>query len=449
MFNQSFASFRHGVLGVLALALLTAACSGGSDDAASGGGGNGGGSGDDDSALGAGKSGANGEGGDDAALPTGDCVVKTDVTKNTTWSPALCPTGYLLKYETEVRGPGVELHLEPGTKLLFASTASLTVHDGAALVAIGTPDAKVVFEGTTDDVGAWVGLRIRSNSTKNELSQVVIKHAGSSEMLRAALSLSEEAVVALRDVEIVDNQRVGFAMYDSARLTEFSRVVVRGNAGGAGHVGVPHVKHLRGDGNIFENNGNGNSVIVEATALLKLTQEATWPSISPAVYRIAGQGGSGGGIVKVEQHLTIEPGAVFELTGSSGFLMDGAASGLRAIGTPDKKIVFRGIDGSSWSGLTFGESTWAENRLEHVEVRNASSAPSWGYYGTGNPATPKAGILLGYNQAAIVSVTLKDFVMTGPNNAPTDVAVKGGTMLNQEGVIAGTGAGGVLTVQAL
>jgi hypothetical protein len=63
------------------------------------------------------------------------------------------------------------------------------------------------------------------------------------------------------------------------------------------------------------------------------------------------------------------------MAGGSGFLVAGGTAGLKAAGTPEQKIVFRGIGGSSWLGITFGESTWSENRLENVEVRNATSAP--------------------------------------------------------------------------
>lgn len=381
-------------------------------------------------------------------LPTGDCVVKQRITKSTTWSPAACPNGYLIKYSLEVRGSGVELHLEPGTRVRVETGAYLTIEDDAAIVARGTAAQKVVFDGVSGAAASWPGLRIVSGSAQNELSHVVIRNAGNKSDRAGALVLAEQGAAKLADVSLQDNERFGLVVAGQSRILGLDRVTFRRNAEGAGWVGVPHVEQLRGDGNVFEDNGANNGVLVEATSSYKIVKDTSWPSIAPAAYRIVGQGGQSGGVVDVEAHLTIEAGAVFEMTGGSGFLMDGGNSGLHAVGTSDAKITFRGVSGSSWGGLTFGESTWSDNRLEHVVVTSAVAAPSWGFYGTGNNATRKAGILLGYNFNTQVVLTVKDFSIDGPNAAPADIAVKGSSSLTQEGAISGTGNGGALEIEA-
>lgn len=393
--------------------------------------------------------GSSNEGAPNGNTPTGACVVKSNITQNTTWDPVSCPDGYLVKYMLEVRGDA-ELHIEPGTVVKLASTASLNVVDSGALVAKGTAAAPIVFDGATVGTPSWGGLRIRSANPLNALAFVVVRHAGTNENeYPAALMVSKDGVASLDSVEISDNALRGLGVYSGGKLTHFDRVAILRNLGGAGHVTVPAVKYLKGVNNTIVDNGLSNSMIVEATSLLKITEDSVWPSLAPAAYRITGQNGANGDILKVEQHLVIEPGAILDFASGSGILVAGGTAGLKAVGMPDQKIVFRGVDGSSWSGITFGESAWSDNRLENVEVRNASCAPSWGYYGTGNSSTRKAGILLGYNAVKPVSAVLKDFVITGPNNAPADVAVKGSSTLGQEGSVTGTGTAGVLEVQAL
>jgi hypothetical protein len=390
--------------------------------------------------------------GEPANTASGSCAITNNITKPTTWSKEACPNGYHVRFMIDVVGSGVKLEVRPGTKVRVANGASITVRDGATLAAQGAADDPIVFEGMTGAPGSWAGLRIKTNSPSNRLAHAIVRHAGGGE-LRAALSLSEMGRIALSDTVISDNAKVGLALFDEASLASFDRVALLRNGHAAAQVGVPHVKYLNGEEvTILDNgleSGIGNAVLVEATSLLKLTEDATWPSVAPAVYRIGGQGGQDSGIVEVEAHLDIEPGAVFEMTSGSGFLVAGGAAGLRAVGTEGHAIVFRGVDESSWTGITFGESSWSENRLEHVEVRGAFVAPKWGYYGTGNTSTRKAGILLGYNVATPVQLSLKNFTVIGPNNAPADVAVKRAAVLHLGDGVVGTGDGGKLVLQAL
>lgn len=436
------------VLGIVGLSSTLLACS--SDDT------DGGASGPSGTASpnGTGSSGPSGTDDDDdgnvgeanGKTPTGECVIKYNITKNATWSPTSCPDGYLLKYSLEVRGDA-ELRLEPGTVVKVARNGGLTVTDNAAIIAKGQSSSKVVFDGATVSQASWSGLEIKSSNALNELSYVKIQHAGSHpDTFVAAINVSDNGVLALADVDVIDNGAVGLSLWGNGKYLRFDRVTIARNVGAPAQVTVPKVKYLKGLGTVITDNGANNSIIVEATSLHKITEDSVWPALP---YRIAGQNGLGSGVVEVESHLEIEAGAILELTSGSGFLVEGGSSGLKVVGTPGQKVVFRGVDGSSWSGITYGESAWSGNRLEHVEIKNAAGAPSWGYYGTGNSGTPKAGILLGYNFTTPVAVVLKDFVISGPNSAPADVAVKGASTLGQEGNVVGTGAAGALAIQTL
>lgn len=437
---------RTSLFGFAALALV--ACGG--EDSSSGdpdldGSGSGGGA--SSGAGGSSGGAAGGEGSSGGVVPTGSCVVKADVRESTTWSPSACPDGYLVKFETQVTGSGVVLTIEPGTVVKHEGSGMLIVEDGAALVAQGTESAKIRFTSLHGAPASYRGLRITSDNPASTIAHAVIEHAGSSDKTRAALTLAQgggaSGRLALSDTEIVDNGRVGLTLLGDAKLTKFERVALQRNAGGAAHVDAPLVPQLRGLGNTFE-----GVTFVEVTSLKKVTEDAVWPSVAPAVYRLVGQNGSGGDVLKVEKHLESEPGAVVEMAPGSGILVAGSAAGLKAVGTPDQKIVFRGVAGAGWQGITFGATAWPDNRLENVEIHNATKAPSWGYYGTGSASVRAAGVLLGYISAAPVQLTVKDFTVAGPNEAPADIAVKSGTTLVQQGALSGTGQNGSLDIES-
>ncbi len=406
----------------------------------------------DTSSCPTGSSGSSGASGGSGTTPQGGCVRDRDIEASETWSPSACPTGYLVKRDIAIKGTGTELKLEPGTVVKHESDAGLVVAPGAALVAEGTAAQPIVFSGWQDAPGSWKGVRVESNSVRTKLAFATISGAGSSNDRRGALSIANgEAGVGgraeLSDVTIEKNAKVGLELDSRAKLGRFERIRIKDNASGGAHVEAPAVAQLRGTDVAFETNGADNVVTIETNILVQLDEDATWPSVAPAIYRVVGQHGEGGDLVRVNRHLTIEPGAIFELAGGSGFLVSGGTAGMKAVGTADKPVIFRGIAGSSWLGITYGETTWSENRLENVQIRNATQAPEWSYYGTGNTAVRKSSLLLGYNFTTAVQLTLKDVTFAGPNNAPADIAKKAAVNLTLDGANVGA-AGGAVDVEA-
>jgi hypothetical protein len=379
------------------------------------------------------------------------CVRTRDIESSETWSPTACPAGYTIKNDIGIRGTGIELTLEPGTVVKHEQNAGLTVHGGASLIAKGTLEKPIAFKGWQAVPGTWRGLVFVSNSAKNELSHVSVEHAGSDKAIDGAIHVGlpyeEQGSVAISNVLVKDNAQYGLYIRHDGKLPKLENTKIENNAKGVAHVEAPSVPQLRGigSGNNWVGNGD-NSVVIETNILVELTEDATWPDLSPAKYRIVGQNNEGGDLVRVKQKLTIEAGAKFEMAGGSGFLVAGGTSGLKAVGTADKKIVFEGVGGSAWTGITFGESTWSENRLEHVVVKNASKAPEWQYFGANNSDYQLASILMGYNGATPVQLTLKDVTMAGPNNAPADVFKKNACNLVLEGTNVGA-AGGALEIE--
>jgi hypothetical protein len=375
------------------------------------------------------SSSSGGSSGSSGVLPQGACVRDRDVTASETWSTAACPDGYLVKKDIAVKGAGVELKIEPGTVVKFDADAGLQVEESAALIAEGTADKKIRFTGYQEASGTWRGLVFASNNVKNKIAFAKIDSAGSGNArdrdaaLHLGVDHQQAARLALTDTEISGNRRFGLTLQPDASLSAFERVTIKDNVAGAAHVYPPSVAQLKGTSLVLESNGPDNLVMIETNIGVGLIEDAVWPSVSPATYRVVGQHLGGGNTIYVKRHLTIEPGAVFELAGGSGILVEGGSAGLKAVGTADKKIIFKGVTDSSWKGITFGETTWTENRLENVEIKNAADAPEFQYYGTG-AVSGKTAILMGYNGATPVHLTINNVSISGPNNAPYDVTKK-------------------------
>lgn len=382
------------------------------------------------------------------------CVRDKDITASETWGPAACPDGYLVKRDIAVTGASVELKIEPGTLVKFDSGAGLQIGESAALIAEGTADKKIHFTGYQEAAGTWQGIVFSSNNIKNKIAFAKVDSAGSNDDLgrdgaiHVGVAYAQPAGVALSDLEISGNAKFGLSIKPDAKLTKLERVTIKDNLAGAAHVAPPSVAQLKGTDVVMESNGPDNLVMIETTILVPIAEDTVWPNVAPAKYRIVGQHLVGGNLVYVDRHLTIEPGAVFELAGGTGILMRGGTSGLKAVGTPDKPIIFQGVSDSSWMGITFGETTWSENRLENVKIKNASDAPEFQYYGTGADSG-KTAVLMGYNGAIPVHLTVKNTTFAGPNNAAYDVTKKPACDLVLEGTNVGTGAASALAIQNL
>jgi hypothetical protein len=150
----------------------------------------------------------------------------------------------------------------------------------------------------------------------------------------------------------------------------------------------------------------------------------------------------------VVKHLTIEPGTVIEFSSGMGLNIQESNAGLSAIGTAESPIVFRGIDGSSWLGIGFAETSWTGNALENVRFENAYGAPEnyeWTTIGNGSPGL--ASVAVGQLTGAAAYLRVKNVSFVGPNAATNDVSVTDPAILVVEGVNSGAGTNGGLAIR--
>jgi|GEM_PF-2951354 len=392
--------------------------------------------------------------GGSTALGTGgtaapSCELGGDIIEDTTWAPdTQCPNGYDVIYSVRVSGAGTKLVIEPGTKLKFASGTVLEVTNSASLVAVGTHDDPITFTGWQPSPGSWGGILIRSGSVNNEISHAIIEYGGQSDSVSANLAVwheSQPAQLKLSNTRVRFSKQFGLTISSRATLAVYANNIVTNNGGGAVRVAAASVHQLRGSNNTLAENGKGNTVRIEVGTV---SGDVTWPSVSPATYRVTGTNGEGGGQIDVHDHLTIEPGAAFEFVGGSGIDVSEGTSGLSAVGTPDAPIVFRGVDGSGWTGIGFCDTSWSGNALEEVLIANAvGPTHAAGFCAIGR-SDAHASVLVG-RLLSTSAVRMKNVRFSGPNGGDPDIQVTSPSKLTTEGTNTGTGPNGELLVEGL
>ena len=100
------------------------------------------------------------------------------VTSSATWSDLGVP--YRLARTVTIQGSGTLIDVGPAARFEAEPGAAISVQDGAGFRADGgsTPADRVVFTGTTDTAGAWIGLHINTDNVANELRNTRIAYAG-------------------------------------------------------------------------------------------------------------------------------------------------------------------------------------------------------------------------------------------------------------------------------
>lgn len=380
------------------------------------------------------------------------CVLGGEVTASTTWEPnAACPDGYSVNRTVAVSGAGTKLTIKPGTKLKFASGTKLEVQASASLVAVGATENPIVFTGWQKLAGAWGGIISRSSALDNEISNAIIEYGGEKDNTTGAVVLSYDVQycrLKLSNTQIRESAQFGMTVYEGATLAQFDNNTITKNSKGAIRVEVPSVHQLRGTGNSIVDNGEGNTVFIEASASSGIKDvDVSWPNLSPAVYRVGSTSSTVTPQIWVERHLTIDPGTVMEFVGGAGIFVDGGAAGLSAVGTATAPITFRGVNGSGWAGIGIYACAWSGNALEEVHIENAAGPLfNSGIYFNDTNLRAAIGVSQIMDSDA-ARLRVKNLTVSGPNNASVDIEVASPAVLTQEGTNKGSGPAGELVVK--
>ena len=106
-----------------------------------------------------------------------------------------------------------------------------------------------------------------------------------------------------------------------------------------------------------------------------ITQPTTWSAIDSPI-RI--NPSSSTGYLSIGDDLTIEPGVVIQVASGKGLSFDGTCSEFSAVGNSTDHILFEGMQGAEWKGLSFTAacSTGTDDRhtMSYVDFANTSHA---------------------------------------------------------------------------
>ncbi|MEZ4241848.1 MAG: hypothetical protein R3F59_38005, partial [Myxococcota bacterium] len=170
--------------------------------------------------------------GNDADLVSVGLNGADTVGKPATWRSLGVPYAVIGTVEVDA-----DLTLDAGVTLQFAEDLGLVVHDGASLVAAGTPEAPVTLTGATSAPGGtWSGLRFDSTAG-NELVHTVVSQAGSDRWTgdpesAASLYVADDAWLTLTDVAVGPGGGFGVYLSNTGSMLSCSGVTFSGNADG-------------------------------------------------------------------------------------------------------------------------------------------------------------------------------------------------------------------------
>lgn len=268
------------------------------------------------------------------------------------------------------------LTIDPGVVMSFESGTGIDVINGGTFKAIGTADSNIVFTGEQESPGYWYGIQVRTNSQENEMKYVIVSYGGSDYgNVMVGYYGSDTGRLKISNSTLSHSGKYGLFMKDDSRFTGFASNTFSNNTEAPLYLPVNAIGMLDGTSTYADGNGEDNRVLVYNQTV---SQSATWHDLEDTEYLFDGN-------TKVEDDITVEAGANFVFTGSSGIDVKNGGT-FNAVGTSSNHITFTGEQESPgyWYGLTFRTNT-TSNVLDYVDVSYAGSDYGnvmVGYYGS-------------------------------------------------------------------
>ncbi|MCB0497157.1 MAG: PKD domain-containing protein [Cyclobacteriaceae bacterium] len=282
------------------------------------------------------------------------------VTENVTWKKLNVPyklAGNPEDIESDVTiEAGVELIGQPASGLRILSTGSLN--------AVGTSTDNIIFRGEEDIAGYWKGLTFFSNTTKNELTYVVISNGGEEGFDGANIktNIMVDDAGRLKITNTTSKKSGGFGLYTrdlESALPDFANNTFTENVTPV----MTRINHYHYFDSNSDFTGNTNDFIDSYWSNQDVTLNATWQALN-VPYKMAPN------IETVQSNITINAGARFIGQPSGGLQFD-ATGTIRAEGELGNEIIFEGEENVQgyWKGLRI-QSNSASNIMTYVWIKN-------------------------------------------------------------------------------
>lgn len=297
-------------------------------------------------------------------------VITEEITIDTVWvnTPSACD--YLLDPRSAaiVVSNGT-LTVEPGTVIKFAQDSSLRISSNARLLAVGTPAARITFEGQSPVRGFAEGIYF-SSPLESRLEYTDFRYLGKEDV---GLFADQDAAISggLDSSLVLKNTTVSGSIFHGAKLEDINLVEFANNRffdnALYGVVIDAAQAHKLDVGSDYLGQGQPNGrayVLLEGVGSdEEAVESATWQRLN-APYFIDSAVGIAAGTI------TVAPGTTFVFGAGASLDIDEFGA-LSAVGTPDAPIVFTGEQQQPgyWENLDYFESSSRDNVLNYAEVR--------------------------------------------------------------------------------
>lgn len=290
------------------------------------------------------------------------------------------------------------LTLAAGARLILPADTGLTVSgDDAALVAVGTAAAPVVFTGETQTRGAWNGLVFDgSNNALNRLAYVRVEYGGSTTSHADGacvrlISDSHGVRAGFDHVTLRDCQGYGLRAGGSAVLSPFTSSTLTANGLGAALVDSNAAAQL--DATSVYSGNDVDRVFVDGTWV---AGGAVWKALE-VPYSFVGTSLRPQGVWTLSAGLTLEMGP------QSRIDVGGDEVGLHAAGTATAPVTITGATktAGSWDGIVFDTTNNAANRLESCVVEYGGGGARFGWHAMVNSQSDSHGVTVAVTHSTI------------------------------------------------
>jgi hypothetical protein len=255
--------------------------------------------------------------------------------------------------------PGTRVRLGVDRKIEFGWAGNETT-----VIAQGTEENPIIFEGTTAERGHWLGLMVLSSVTSDSVfDHIIVRHAGSQDS--PAIRNDNERGISFKNITIEEAGATGFESAsfkaDSVNLT------VRNSEGPV--VSLTNSRAVTNFplGGVFEDNTE-NYIGVD---FANLDTETVWHKAG-VHYQINEDLYNGD-----EIDVTIEAGVefVFSVDRSLEFGWAGNGTTVTIAGTEAEPVVFRGLTEASghWNGVRLNSTVSTASTISYLEIKHAGS----------------------------------------------------------------------------
>jgi hypothetical protein len=322
-----------------------------------------------------------------------EIVVRANrVQKNATWHVTSVP--YHLDGNLHVDVP---FTIDAPATLVFGPEAWISVGgDDAALHAVGTEAAPIVFTGEQPVRGYWDGLVFDgTNHAANALEHVVVEYAGNTLHDAAgagvrAIADSHGVTLAMASTTVHECQGYGLFLAGSAVLPGFAGNTFTKNGLGPANVGSLAV-HQLDTASSYTDNDLDHVHVRDGN----IDADVTWLDLGVPFELEAS--------VNVGAVWTLAPGVTLLMAKDRWIHVGSDDAGFHAVGTAQKPVTISGIEKTAgyWHSIVYGKTLNGANAIEHATVEYGGSPGGGGEKGMIQAYTDSHGVVVSVRDSVI------------------------------------------------